>query len=139
MAKSILKIDDDEYDFILIGISSGFRDFRVCREVNTSLGLDLCRMEDYTVFDRKRDSDLAFPFFEFVNEHEDRFYIIGNKSDGALLIPEQRQLDFFLLVKPGMSPFDRSEIVKTLNKVPQFQGAFPIDVMSLKSKENLLF
>ena len=39
MGKTILKIDDEVYDFILIGIVSTFRDFRICRDINSALEL----------------------------------------------------------------------------------------------------
>lgn len=139
MAKSVLKLEDDDYDFILIGIASSFRDFRVCREVNSSLGIELHRTEDYSIHDRKKETEVLFPYFGYTTEQEDQYYVIGNKSEGGLLIPEQKQLDFFLVIKPGMSPIDRTEIVRALHRNSVFQGVFPLNVNSLKSKDNLLF
>lgn len=139
MPKNVLKLDDDDYDFVLIGIVTSHRDYRVTRDVNLALGITLERKEDYLVFEKKRGQEIGFPHFKFVNEQEDQYYILGNKSENGLLIPEQRQMDFFLLVKSGMSDIDRSALVKSLKVIDQFQAVFPIEVTGLRSKENLLF
>lgn len=139
MPKNVLKLDDEDYDFVLIGIVTSHRDYRVTRDVNLALGITLERVDDYLVFEKKRGWEIGFPHFKFVNEQEDQYYILGNKSENGLLIPEQRQMDFFLLVKAGMSDIDRSALVKSLKGVDLFQAVFPIDVAGLRSKENLLF
>ena len=139
MEKTILKIDDEVYDFILIGIVSTFRDFRICRDINTTLELELQRGSDYTILDGKRDTELAFSFFEYNTEQEDQYFVISNKTEEGLLIPERKQLDYFLLIKPGMTPIDPTEIIKHLQTVAGFQAVFTLDVRTLKSKGNLLF
>ncbi|MFM2136213.1 MAG: hypothetical protein RL021_1613 [Bacteroidota bacterium] len=139
MPKNVLKLDDDDYDFVLIGIVTSHRDYRVTRDVNLALGITLERKEDYLVFEKKRGQEIGFPHFKFVNEQEDQYYILGNKTENGLLIPEQRQMDFFLVVKSGMSDIDRSALVKSLKEIDQFQAVFPIEVAGLRSKENLLF
>ncbi|MEY4595518.1 MAG: hypothetical protein RIQ47_1928 [Bacteroidota bacterium] len=139
MGKTILKIDDEVYDFILIGIVSTFRDFRICRDINSALELDLQRANDYTITDAKRNAEIGFSFFEYFTEQEDQYFVITNKGEEGLLIPERKQLDYFLLIKPGMTPIDASDIIKKLQTVSGFQGIFPIDVRTLKSKGNLLF
>jgi hypothetical protein len=139
MGKTILKIDDEVYDFILIGIVSTFRDFRICRDINTVLEIELERANDYTITDSKRNTEIGFSFFEYLTEQEDQYFVISNKGEEGLLIPERKQLDYFLLIKPGMTPIDTTEIIKKLQSVSGFQGIFPLDVRTLKSKGNLLF
>lgn len=139
MPRNVLKLDDEDYDFVLVGIVTSHRDYRVTRDVNLALGITLERTDDYLVYEKKRGQEIGFPHFKFVNEQEDQYFILGNKSENGLLIPEQRQMDFFLLVKAGMSEIDRTEIVKSLKEVEHFQAVFPIDVTGLRSKENLLF
>lgn len=139
MGKTILKIDDEVYDFILIGIVSTFRDFRICRDINAALELELQRGDDYTILDAKRNSEVAFSFFEYYTEQEDQYFVIANRADDGLLIPEHKQLDYFLLIKPGMTPIDPTDIIKQLQPIAGFQAVFSIDVRTLKSKGNLLF
>jgi hypothetical protein len=139
MAKLVLKFDEDDFDFVLIGIVTSHRDYRVSRDVNLALEITLERTEDYSIVEKKRGQEIHFPFFKFTNEHEDQYFILGNKVETGLLIPEQKQLDFFLMVKPGQSTIDRAELVRLLKKDNRFQAVFPIEVAGLKSKQNLLF
>ncbi|MFM7218424.1 MAG: IPExxxVDY family protein [Bacteroidota bacterium] len=139
MAKTVLKYGDEEFDFLLIGIATTYRDFRVCREINQALSIEMVRVDDYLIYDPKREEDIPFPFFEFCNEQEDRYHLIGNKSDRGLLVSEQKNLDFFLLVKPGQSELDVTEIAQRIKPLRMFQGVFVLDPIKLKSKEYLLF
>ena len=139
MAKTVLKFDEEDYDFVLIGIVTSHRDYRVSRDVNVALGITLERVDDYSIIERKRREELFFPFFKYTNEQQDQFFVLGNKGESGLLLPEQRQMDYFLLVKPGMSTIERSELIRGLKESAQFQAIFPIEVAGLKSKENLLF
>lgn len=139
MAKTVIRISDEEFNFLLIGIVSQHRDFRVSREVNRALEISLKRGEDYLLFSQKRNEEVPFSFFEYKSAEEDQYFIISNKCEKGLLIPEQKQMDYFLLIKPGMSEFDATMIVQRLKPVKIFLGLFPMDVLKLKSKENLLF
>ncbi len=139
MAKNVLKYDNELFGFILVGIVSSFRDFQVCREINNFLELSLERCDDYMIQDNKRNAEVGFAFFSYLNEDEDQYFLISNKTEGGLLIPEQKQLDFFLLIKPGKSPIDGNETARSLKAITLLQAVFVLDVNKLKSKENLLF
>lgn len=139
MAKTVLKFDDEEFDFILIGMASSYRDFRVCREVNKALSITLVRSDDYTITDAKRGQELAFPFFSYQSDAEDQYCIIGNRSELGILIPERKQIDFFLVVKPGATPINVHDLTTELKNSKLIQAVFAIDVHELRSKQNLLF
>jgi hypothetical protein len=139
MAKKVIKFDEEEFNFLLIGMVSSYRDFRVCREVNRSLSIALARGEDYAIIDVKRKEEILFPFFSYQSEAEDQYSIIGNRSERGILIPEQKQIDFFLVVKPGATPIRITELISLLKSSPLLQAVFAIDVNKLKSKQNLLF
>ena len=69
MAKKILRIsDEDKFDFSLIGIICHHRDYRLCRELNNKLEINLSKKDEYTVFNNKRMEDQFFSFYEFINE-----------------------------------------------------------------------
>lgn len=139
MAKTVLRFEDEEFSFLLIGISTTFPDFRLCGEINKVLEISLERTIDYSIHHQKSDEELSFPFFSFTNDQEDSYHIIGNKSERGLLIPEQKSLDYFLLIKQGQSSIEASEIARQLKSIRLIQAAFILDPYKLKSKENLLF
>ena len=43
---------------------------------------------------------MTFTRFSFTNEEEDEYYMLANKGDGGMLLPEQKQIDYFLPSSP---------------------------------------
>ena len=58
MSKFVLEIEED-YEFNLIGLSCHSKDYRICRELNRKLKIDLIRTKDYSV-DKK-----SFSFYQY--------------------------------------------------------------------------
>ncbi|CAN5554830.1 hypothetical protein BH11BAC1_BH11BAC1_15550 [soil metagenome] len=139
MAKIILKVDtDEEFDFLLIGIVCQHKDYRLCHELNQKLELNLVREKDYEVRIAKRMNPALFSFFKFENDEQDLFYVFENKGKHSLLIPEQKQIDFFLMIKESFQRHDMTEMVNSIKQIPVVLGAYPIDPLSLKSREYFL-
>ncbi len=140
MAKTVLKLsNEDDYDFILVGLVCQNRDYRLCHELNTLLTLEMTKMEDYTVFSNKRMEDHAFSFYEYQNEDGDRYNLISNKCKKGALLPEQKVLDYVFMIRPDKIRIDENELVKKLKKSSIILGVYRLDVLKLKSKDNLLF
>jgi hypothetical protein len=139
MAKTILKFDpDEEFDFLLIGIVCQHKDYRLCHELNRKLELDLVREKDYEVSIAKRMNPAMFSFFKFENDEQDLFYVFENKGKHALLVPEQKQIDFFLMIKECFKRHDINDIVSAIKQIPVVLGAYPIEVRTLKSRDYFL-
>lgn len=140
MKKVVLRIDENEqYGFVLIGIVCQHRDYRLCREINLALDISLARDNDFEVFTKKRMEAMTFTRFSFTNEEEDEYYMLANKGDGGMLLPEQKQIDYFLLIRPGRNEIDPGNLLPELKKVPMILGAYAFEPKELKSRENLLF
>jgi hypothetical protein len=140
VAKKILKIsEEDKFDFTLIGIICHHRDYRLCRELNNKLEINLSKKEEYVVFNNKRMEDQFFSFYEFINEEEDQYNLIANKSQKGFLIPEQNQIDFLFLLRYMRGPVDDLELIIQLKEIPIVLGAYKLETSKLKSRENLVF
>jgi hypothetical protein len=140
MKKVVLRIDEDEqYGFILIGIVCQHRDYRLCREVNLALGISLARDNDFEVFTKKRMEAMTFTRFAFRSEEEDEFFLLANKGEGGLLVPEQKQIDYFLLVRPGRNEINSADLLPPLKQINMVLGAYPFEPKELRSRDNLLF
>ena len=139
MAKTILKFDtDEEFDFLLIGIVCQHKDYRLCHELNRKLEINLVREKDYEVNIAKRMNPALFSFFKYENDEQDFFYIFENKGKHSLLIPEQKQIDFFLMIKECFQRHLLTDLVNSIKQIPIVLGAYPIDPRSLKSREYFL-
>ncbi|MBA3971104.1 MAG: IPExxxVDY family protein [Bacteroidetes bacterium] len=138
MGKHTLEIEYD-YDFVLIGISSHEKDYRICWAINNKLGLNLIKTEPLEIKDKKQDDLSHFSLFCF--EKPDDFmeyFMIANRSEKGLLIPEQKQIDYFFIVRGEIEDDAVMDMIKQIKDSNLVQTAFRVDVNSLKSKQNLI-
>jgi hypothetical protein len=138
LGKHTLEIEYD-FDFVLIGISSHEKDYRISWALNNKLQLDLIKTEPLEIKDKKQDELSHFSLFCF--ERPDEFmeyFIIANRSEKGLLIPEQKQVDYFFIIRGEIENDAVMEIIRQIKEINLVQTAFRIDVNALKSKQNLI-
>jgi len=138
MSRIVLEVTYD-YNFILIGLVSHTKDYRLCYELNKKLDYFLQKANNLEIYINKRRETSVFSFYEYENEDGDYFYLISNKGSRTYLIPEQKQLDFFLMIKQLSDFVDEKKLIAELKTIPLLLGAYSIDAKGLKSRENLIF
>lgn len=138
MSKFLLKIEED-FDFNLIGICSHIKDYRMVWELNKNLGLDLCKDSNYELQQKSQKQSHAFHHF-CDEENLTDYFLIGNRSDAGLLIPEENKCDYLLVIKGNvLSDEEMNQLLKKINLISQVLTAYEIEVEELKSKKNLIF
>ena len=138
MGKHTLEIEYD-YDFVLIGISSHEKDYRICWALNNQLGLNLVKTDALEIKDKKQDDPSFFSLFSF--ELPDEFmdyFIIANRSEKGLLISEQKQVDYFFIIRGEIENDKVMDMIRRIKESSLVQTAFRVDVNALKSKQNLI-
>lgn len=138
MTKKVLKIEYD-YNFTLIGIITSMKDYRLAHFINSALELDLVKQEfEIEVPGPNGIQQNYLSYFSFmVEESETEIYFFANKAAFSFLIPELKEVDFFLM----QSPINHQETaynLKLLHKLERVENSFLLDISILKSKENLL-
>ena len=97
------------------------------------------RIEEHEIFFNIDEPAWNFSkYFFFIEEGEQEFHLINNKSSDGLLIPEMGNVDFFIIIKPFIDKEDLDKLINGLNKLPEIQVAAKINPAKLKSKENLM-
>jgi hypothetical protein len=138
LGKHTLEIEYD-YDFVLIGISSHEKDYRICWGINNKLGLNLVKTEPLEIKDKKQDDLSHFSLFSFELPDEFKeYFVIANRSEKGLLIPEQKQVDYFFIMRGEEDDEAVMEKIRLIREIGFVQTAFRIDVNSLRSKQNLI-
>jgi hypothetical protein len=138
MSRIVLEVAYD-YDFMLIGLVSHSKDYRICYELNNKFDFAFMKGNNLEILINKRKETSVYSFYEYENEDGDSFYLISNRGSRTFLIPEQKQFDYFLIIKQLSNFIDEKELIKELKTIPLFLGAYSIDPKGLKSKENLIF
>ncbi len=140
MAKNVLKLnEEDKFDFLLFGIACQMKDYRLSNEVNVKLKIKMTRREDFDIYNNKRMEEQGFAFFQYDSKEEDQYCLVSNRGPKGLLIPEQKQIDYFLMIRPGRTMMDDTEIINALKEIPIVLGAYVFDILKLKSRGNLVF
>ena len=139
MKKHLLEIEYD-FDFVLIGISSHEKDYRICWALNNKLGLELIKTDPLEIKDKKQEDPSVFSLF--VCDRPDEFMeylIIANRSEKGLLIPEQKQMDYFFVIKGEIEDEKIEEMISKIKEINFVLTTVRIDPSVLKSKQNLIF
>lgn len=137
MAISRLDFDYD-YDFLLFGISSHAKDYRLCWSLNRLLEIELTREEDI-VLDEQPDPR-PFSFYAYENEDAHlKYIVVANRGEIGRLIAEQKQADYFLVIEGYYNQLNRSLLLEKVRSSDFVLTAFELDPNELKSRQNLLF
>ena len=140
MKKAKLHVEPT-FDFELLGIVSPIREYRMAWLVNQELDLNLVKADDLELeFLNAEKLEIAQYFLSlphgFIQLLKNK--AINSTQQLAYLIPELKNLDYFLLVQDETEELDLINFVKKLSQNPLVQSIVRIDISKLKSKENLL-
>jgi len=130
--------DSLDLDFVLIAITTTLKDYVFCHKMNTSLNLDLQRIEDQElVLGAKRKISYFSRYYQLFEDTEREFFVLSNRGTESLLVDELPSVDFFILIYQFIDQEDLDELLKRLKQISEVQVAALLDVNKLKSKENL--
>jgi len=137
--RKFLKFEID-LDFVLIAVNTSLKDYRICYLINKYLNFNFIKNPDLVVDINKNNEACLFSIYNYYwPETKAELFFIANKGSEGYLIPEMRNMDYFLLVKNYFSDNEANMLVSALNKIPEIIKATKIDAKKIKSRENLLF
>jgi hypothetical protein len=140
MKKAKLHVEPT-FDFELLGIVSPIRDYRMAWLVNKELELNLVKADDLELeFLSAEKLEISQYFLSlphgFIQLLKNK--ALNSSEQLAYLIPELKNLDYFLLVQDETDQLELSNFMEKLSQNPLVQSIVRIDISKLKSKENLL-
>ena len=129
------------FDFELLGIVSPIRDYRMAWLVNKELELNLVKVDDLELeFLSAEKLEISQYFLSlphgFIQLLKNK--ALNSSEQLAYLIPELKNLDYFLLAQDETDQLELSNFMEKLSQNPLVQSIVRIDISKLKSKENLL-
>lgn len=137
--RKILSFELD-LDFILIAITAGLRDYRLCYHLNKELNTDFRKVADYGLSLFPSTEPMQFSqYFYKVEASETEFYIIANLGTAGFLIPEMGNTNYFMLIKNHFDQEDIDQMLLKLQNIESIETVVRVDPKSIISNENLLF
>ena len=81
---------------------------------------------------------MLFIFYLELPDEFMEYFIIANRSEKGLLIPEQKQVDYFFIIRGEIENDKVMDMIRLIKESSLVQTAFRVDVNALKSKQNLI-
>ena len=133
---------DVSYDFHLMGIISGTKDYTISWSIGNALDVEMKKTED---LEFQIGTELCFVS---CFEHESnfvRFSLVSNKiltSHGQFrraLIPSLSHFNFFLKIEELEEIDDREKVFSRLRNAKKIDSIVKIDIQKVKEKDALIF
>jgi len=135
MAKKLAVQVDYFEDYHLLGLVSNLKDYSLTFFINNLLELDLKKFGDLKP---EPEGKQAYSWYCHWRKGEPvSYYLIGNHHANGKLIPAQKHLDFFFLIKNG-SEKRMSEIVGKLRAIDKVTAVFQLDMAKIKDMNIIL-
>jgi hypothetical protein len=150
---------EDEEDYHLLALHSSLEEYKIAFFLNKFLQIGLKRASVDVDFNHG-EIQAQYPLYTFKEPEKYRAYhLLKNKykgevkkviSSGSLfveeemapqityLIPEFRDVDYFLKIEEDLEARDVNALVAKLISIPNVITAYTVDVDQLKSKNNLI-
>ena len=104
------------------------------------MGFEFEKSNDLEIKEKRKKEPSNYSLFTYEEKENYReFYVMANKSKDRFLIPEQKQTDYFVMIKGNIPREEKFFFIKSLREINVVLAVFDIDPRQLKSKENLLF
>ena len=116
------------------------RDYRLCWQINRALKLDFVRQDEIKIHYKRKKKSAYFSLFIYEDETNMMdYFFMSNKHLGERLIPELRQVDYFMMIRGGHGLMKKRMIMEVLRENRSVEALFDSDPLELPSRQNLIF
>jgi hypothetical protein len=132
---------DFDYDFAVLGIVSAAPSYKLCHFINSETFMNFERNEeDFSILLNGQKEATIFSKFNFNPKNSEYYFsLIQNKGSNAYLVPEKKELDYFIIISDEFPNKIPLEVKNELTKLKVVQAVFLLPTEKIKSKENLIF
>ena len=138
--KSHKLVVEDDFHFLLIGISSHENDYRISWAINTQLKMAFKRTDNLHIHNPRISEDQEFSLYQFTDPETLLHYdLFSNRCDNGFLLEEMKNIDYFLKISGDANKNFPTQLVNKLKKIDIITTAFEINPLKLKSRKKLIF
>lgn len=140
MAEKRIKNELDS-DYILVGIASSVKEYRLCHFLNLLLGCDFRKLDDLIFESKDRGPNIQFSVFKAGEEEEDRnqFVVFTNKYLGQHLLAEVSNFDYILQIRGKYSDEELQVLIDGIKLFPQTVMTAEVPLKKIKTRERLVY
>ena len=138
MAKKLLLEYEDESPYYYLGISSSLKDYQMIFHLNKRLNLDFKHVEPFHF--SKKDQDFVYSLYLYI-DHENmvNYYLVSNSANAARLVPQYKQLDFFIFMEGEVDDNYVDKEAKKIKLLPEVLFATQLGSEGFDKIKNLRY
>ena len=131
---------ETDYDYEMIGICSHNSDYRIVWEINDQLEFQLFKnTELFKIWNTKGELQSEHPYYLFNDiENYTSFFFITNKQNNEFLIPEKKQIDYFIFILNNQI-YPLQQIIDKLKNLNTIIAAYSFEPVEINSTKHLVF
>lgn len=138
MAKKLSANIDYFEGYQLLGLVSQLRDYSLAYSLNQKLEINLKKYEDLDFYDSDGQNHNFSWYFYNDEQLSTKIYLISNSSSTRKLIPGNKELDYFLLLKDFTSDEYANMILSKSREIQNVIAIFKFDLNNIKNADILI-
>ena len=124
----------EELDFSVLAINSHIKVYNLCWNINKSLQLNFEKKKDHKI-----KEELWFARYVYVCDDDVEYTLLANRSKNGYLIPSEKSVNFFLLIKNDYWQQEKIEFISKLRDIEDILLVFELDTNLTKHIDRFIF
>ncbi|HLP52072.1 MAG TPA: IPExxxVDY family protein [Chitinophagales bacterium] len=127
-------------DYILVGIASSLKEYKLCYHLNQLLACDFKKLKDLIFEPTDRTRKIQFSVFTGCDEGDrNQFIVFSNKNLDEVLLPEISNFDYILQIHGKFEEEEMKNLMEGIRAFPEVVMTAEIPLKKIKSKERLVY
>ena len=123
-----------ELDFTVLAINSHTKGYKLCWKINKKLQTAFEKKEDHNIQD-----ELWFARYAYICDEGVEYNLLANRSKQGYLIPNQKSINYFLIIENDCWKKEKQEFISNLSKIKDILLVFELDANSSKYTDRFIF
>ena len=122
-----------DYEFVVLAINSHIKGYKLCWNINKQLGFNFEMTDAHIV-----SEDLEFIRYSIRNVKDAKFDILSNRSKKGFLIPSQKSVNYFLVIKDENWNEIKESFLSKLRAINEILLVFELDLEKTKNSNRFI-
>ena len=119
--------EDFELDFLILGINSHIKLYKLCWEINKKLHTSFVKNKNHII-----NNNQEFDRFSYTNKNSEITYnIISNVSTTGYLEPNNKSVNYFMIVQGEI--YNTQKTIERLNQIEDILLVFELNLSKIKT------
>ena len=119
--------EDFELDFLILGINSHIKLYKLCWEINKKLHTSFVKNKNHTI-----SGNQEFERFSYTNKNSEITYnIISNVSNTGHLDPNNKSVNYFMIVQGEI--YNTQKTIERLSQIEDILLVFELNLSKIKT------